>query len=88
VTRSDLVNPQPRRVLLVDHAEQAQSVPGVEHAEIVGLLGPNGAGKTTTFRMACGLISPTEGTVALGDEEVTGWPMYQRARQVAARPRG
>ena len=52
----------------------------VNHAEIVGLLGPNGAGKTTTFRMACGLISPTEGTVFLGDEEVTSWPMYQRAR--------
>jgi lipopolysaccharide export system ATP-binding protein len=52
----------------------------VEHAEIVGLLGPNGAGKTTTFRMACGLIAPTEGTVALANEEVTDWPMYQRAR--------
>ena len=52
----------------------------VDHAEIVGLLGPNGAGKTTTFRMACGLISPTEGTVLLNGEEVTDWPMYQRAR--------
>jgi lipopolysaccharide export system ATP-binding protein len=52
----------------------------VEHAEIVGLLGPNGAGKTTTFRMACGLISPTEGTVSLAGEEVTDWPMYERAR--------
>jgi lipopolysaccharide export system ATP-binding protein len=52
----------------------------VEHAEIVGLLGPNGAGKSTTFRMACGLISPTEGTVALSGEEVTDWPMYERAR--------
>jgi lipopolysaccharide export system ATP-binding protein len=52
----------------------------VEHAEIVGLLGPNGAGKSTTFRMACGLISPTEGTVALAGEEVTDWPMYERAR--------
>src|SRR5215210_698777 len=35
VSRSDLVNPQPRRVLLVDHAEQAQSVPGIEEAEIL-----------------------------------------------------
>src|SRR4051812_45950684 len=33
----------------------------VDPGEIVGLLGPNGAGKTTTFRMACGLIAPTEG---------------------------
>lgn len=52
----------------------------VEEGEIVGLLGPNGAGKSTTFRMACGLNSPTEGEVYLNDEDVTGWPMYKRAR--------
>src|SRR5690606_3528850 len=28
----------PREVVLVDHAEQAQSVPGVEHAHIVEIL--------------------------------------------------
>jgi len=52
----------------------------VERGEIVGLLGPNGAGKTTTFRMACGLIGQTEGRVILDGTDVTGWPMYQRAR--------
>jgi len=52
----------------------------VEQGEIIGLLGPNGAGKTTTFRMACGLIAPTEGHVFLGGTDVTGWPMYRRAR--------
>lgn len=52
----------------------------VEKGEIVGLLGPNGAGKTTTFRMACGMISPTQGRVILNGKDVTKWPMYKRAR--------
>ncbi|MBL8817632.1 MAG: LPS export ABC transporter ATP-binding protein [Planctomyces sp.] len=52
----------------------------VKEGEIVGLLGPNGAGKSTSFRMACGLISPTEGRVLLRGKDVTHWPMYQRAQ--------
>lgn len=52
----------------------------VEEGEIVGLLGPNGAGKSTTFRMACGLIAPTQGKVELNGRDVTKWPMYQRAQ--------
>jgi lipopolysaccharide export system ATP-binding protein len=48
--------------------------------EIVGLLGPNGAGKTTTFYMVVGLISPDSGKVYLDGADVTGLPMYQRAR--------
>ena len=52
----------------------------VNEGEIVGLLGPNGAGKSTTFRMACGLIAPTQGSVQLLDQDVTSWPMYQRAQ--------
>ena len=49
--------------------------------EIVGLLGPNGAGKTTSFYMITGMIRPTEGSVYLGDEEITDLPMYQRSRR-------
>ena len=52
----------------------------VDRGEIVGLLGPNGAGKTTSFRMACGMISPTEGCVLLNGVDVTNWPMYKRAQ--------
>ena len=49
--------------------------------EIVGLLGPNGAGKTTSFYMITGMIRPTEGSVYLGDDEITNLPMYQRSRR-------
>ena len=52
----------------------------VKGGEVVGLLGPNGAGKTTTFHMIVGLVQPDEGTVMLNDEELTGAPIFQRAR--------
>jgi lipopolysaccharide export system ATP-binding protein len=52
----------------------------VKGGEIVGLLGPNGAGKTTTFHMLVGLIQPDEGQVLLNDQDLTGAPIYQRAR--------
>ena len=52
----------------------------VASGEIVGLLGPNGAGKTTTFSIVVGLVEPDAGTVRLGDRDLTGLPMYRRAR--------
>jgi lipopolysaccharide export system ATP-binding protein len=52
----------------------------LSRGEVVGLLGPNGAGKTTTFYIIVGLISTESGHVQLGGEEITGLPMYQRAR--------
>ncbi len=52
----------------------------LRQGEVVGLLGPNGAGKTTTFYMVVGLISPDSGRVILNGKDITGLPMYQRAR--------
>ncbi|WP_293729702.1 ATP-binding cassette domain-containing protein, partial [uncultured Phascolarctobacterium sp.] len=37
----------------------------VRRGEIFGLLGPNGAGKTTTFRMLCGLLPATSGSLSV-----------------------
>lgn len=37
----------------------------VQRGEIFGLLGPNGAGKTTTFRMLCGLLPATSGSLTV-----------------------
>jgi lipopolysaccharide export system ATP-binding protein len=53
----------------------------VRRGEIVGLLGPNGAGKTTCFYMIVGMIRPEGGSVSLDGEEITGLPMYRRARK-------
>ncbi|WP_294742795.1 LPS export ABC transporter ATP-binding protein [uncultured Prevotella sp.] len=52
----------------------------VRQGEIVGLLGPNGAGKTTSFYMTTGLVLPNGGHIYLGDQEVTDYPVYKRAR--------
>ena len=52
----------------------------VRRGEAVGLLGPNGAGKTTVFYMITGLIKADRGSIELDGYDVTGLPMYQRAR--------
>jgi manganese-dependent inorganic pyrophosphatase len=65
VTRSDLVSPQPRRVLLVDHAEQAQSVIGVEHAEIVEILDHHHIGSIETRIPVRATFDPVGSTATL-----------------------
>jgi lipopolysaccharide export system ATP-binding protein len=52
----------------------------VSPGEVVGLLGPNGAGKTTSFHCVVGLLSPDEGEVKLGDQDLSGLPLHARAR--------
>jgi manganese-dependent inorganic pyrophosphatase len=65
VTRSDLVGPQPRRVLLVDHAEQAQSVAGVEQAEIVEILDHHHIGSIETTKPVRATFDPVGSTSTL-----------------------
>ena len=48
--------------------------------EVVALLGPNGCGKTTTFYSIAGLVAPEGGQVLIDGRDVTGLPMYRRAR--------
>ncbi len=52
----------------------------VKRGEVVGLLGANGAGKTTTFYMLVGLESTEAGKIILMGRDITGLPMYLRAR--------
>ena len=65
VTRSDLVSPRPRRVLLVDHAEQAQSVPGIEDAEIVEILDHHHIGSIETRVPVRATFDPVGSTATL-----------------------
>ena len=53
----------------------------IKPGEIIGLLGPNGAGKTTTFYMVVGLTRPDDGQVFLNDEDITNFPMHNRAKK-------
>ena len=52
----------------------------VRQGEIVGLLGPNGAGKTTSFYMTTGLIQTNGGRIFIGDQDITDFPVYKRAK--------
>jgi lipopolysaccharide export system ATP-binding protein len=52
----------------------------VSPGEVVGLLGPNGAGKTTSFHCVVGLLVPDAGEVRLGDRDLSGLPLHERAR--------
>ena len=42
----------------------------IEEGEVYGLLGPNGAGKSTTINMICGLLTPTEGSIAILGKDI------------------
>lgn len=51
----------------------------VDQGQIVGLLGPNGAGKTTTFYMIVGIEHPSDGSIFIDDNDITGLPIHKRA---------
>jgi len=51
----------------------------VTRGEVFGLLGPNGAGKSTTFRMLCGLLPPTDGTLRVAGHDLRQAPAAARA---------
>jgi putative spermidine/putrescine transport system ATP-binding protein len=46
--------------------------------EFFSMLGPSGSGKTSTLRMIAGFEVPTEGTIRLHGQDVTGVPPFDR----------
>ena len=65
ITRSDLVAPPRRRVILVDHAEQAQSVIGVDQAEIIEILDHHHIGSIETRIPVRATFDPVGSTATL-----------------------
>src|SRR6202044_1849301 len=65
VTRSDLVAPSPRRVVLVDHAEQAQSAIGIGEAEILEILDHHHIGSIETRVPVKATFDPVGSTATL-----------------------
>ncbi len=65
LSRSDLVSPMRRRVILVDHAEQAQSVPGIDQAEIVEILDHHHIGSIETKVPVAATFDPVGSTATL-----------------------
>jgi ABC-2 type transport system ATP-binding protein len=52
----------------------------VSRGEVFGLLGANGAGKTTTFRMLCGLLPASGGSLKVAGVDLRHAPAAARAR--------
>jgi manganese-dependent inorganic pyrophosphatase len=65
ITHAELADPEPRRVLLVDHAEEGQSVPGVEQAEIVEILDHHHIGSIETKVPVTAVFDPVGSTATL-----------------------
>ncbi len=62
-------------IVALDHATLT-----VGDDEIVALVGPSGSGKTTLLSIAGGLLSPTSGSVAVGEHDITGYSAKELTR--------
>lgn len=49
--------------------------------EIVTILGRNGSGRSTTCKAIMGLLTPSSGSVRLGERELAGCPAHEIARR-------
>jgi energy-coupling factor transport system ATP-binding protein len=54
--------------------------------EITALMGRNGAGKSSLIKTAVGLLSPTSGSIHLGDTELSAITQKERSRKIGYVP--
>ncbi len=70
---------------LVKHYGGVHAVDGISFTvapgSITGLIGPNGAGKSTALAVIGGYVPPSGGRVSFNGTDITGMPMYARARR-------
>ena len=59
-------------IVALDHATLT-----VGDDEIVALVGPSGSGKTTLLSIAGGLLTPSEGTVVVGGQDISAYSAKQ-----------
>lgn len=50
----------------------------IPDGKLIGLLGPSGCGKSTTLNLLSGLLTPTEGKIFFGEDDVTKLPAEHR----------
>ncbi len=55
----------------------------VPQGQFVTLVGSNGSGKSTVLNVIAGMVQPDRGTIAVGDTDVTRWPVHARARLIS-----
>jgi len=52
----------------------------IEDGQFIVITGPNGSGKSTLAKMIAGIIAPTNGSIILDDEDITGKSITDRAK--------
>ena len=57
-----------------------------EYGQFLSVLGPNGVGKSTLFRCMLGLLTPTDGAIAIEGTPVSRLSAAQLARRIAFIP--
>jgi putative ABC transport system ATP-binding protein len=55
----------------------------VPNGQFLTVIGSNGAGKSTSLNVMAGVCPVETGTVVVGDQTVTDWPVHRRARIIS-----